>query len=228
MGTIFIVGADKGGTGKTTLARALGEYFDGKGIARDDFDTEHPKGGLKRFNPLAEIVNIESTEGQMRVFDGMNGNILIDVRAGMLSPVLQMLDEVRLLDDVKNGIANLAVLHVLGPTKQSLGEVFDVVKAIGPVHHFPIRNYVSSTADYLQWAEDPEISLVLDKLKAITVPHLDDKAAGVIDRDAWSFSGYAASSESRVLTGKVHTWLRAVWKEFDRVGIADLAVGRGT
>jgi len=225
MGSIFIVGADKGGTGKTTVARTLGEYLEGKGVVREDIDTEHPKGGLKRFHPLAQVVNLETIDGQMAVFDKVEGNILIDVRAGMLSPLLRMLDEVRLLEDVKNGAVNLAVLHVLGPTQQSLGEIFEVVRSIGRAHHFPVKNYVSSTADYLQWADDPQVSSVLDQLSAVTIPHLDDKAAGLIDRDAWTFSEFAGKHESRTLRGKVFTWLGQVWAEYDRAGLAQLATG---
>ena len=45
--TLILVGADKGGVGKTTLSRALMDYFVRKNILTRAFDTENPRGTLK-------------------------------------------------------------------------------------------------------------------------------------------------------------------------------------
>ena len=44
--TVIIVGADKGGVGKTTVARTLLDYFTAHQIPARAFDTEAPKGTL--------------------------------------------------------------------------------------------------------------------------------------------------------------------------------------
>ena len=41
---VIIVGADKGGVGKTTVARTLLDYFTAHQIATRAFDTETPRG----------------------------------------------------------------------------------------------------------------------------------------------------------------------------------------
>jgi len=46
---VIIVGADKGGVGKTTVARTLLDYFTAHQIPTRAFDTEAPRGTLKRF-----------------------------------------------------------------------------------------------------------------------------------------------------------------------------------
>src|SRR5690349_17288784 len=48
---VIIVGADKGGVGKTTVTRTLLDYFNARKIPTRAFDTEAPKGTLKRFHP---------------------------------------------------------------------------------------------------------------------------------------------------------------------------------
>src|SRR5208283_4426973 len=48
---IIVVGADKGGVGKTTVARTLLDYFTAHHVPTRAFDTEAPKGTLKRFHP---------------------------------------------------------------------------------------------------------------------------------------------------------------------------------
>lgn len=49
--TLILVGADKGGVGKTTISRALLDYVARKNIMARAFDTENPRGTLHRFYP---------------------------------------------------------------------------------------------------------------------------------------------------------------------------------
>ena len=48
---VVVVGADKGGVGKTTVSRTLLDYFSANNVPTRAFDTEHPRGTLKRFHP---------------------------------------------------------------------------------------------------------------------------------------------------------------------------------
>ena len=53
---VIVVGADKGGVGKTTVSRTLLDYFSANNVPTRAFDTESPRGTLKRFHP--EITEI--------------------------------------------------------------------------------------------------------------------------------------------------------------------------
>jgi MinD superfamily P-loop ATPase len=65
--TVILIGADKGGVGKTTVARTLLDYFTAQEIPTRAFDTEAPKGALHRFHPkITEIVDVTEVSGQMR------------------------------------------------------------------------------------------------------------------------------------------------------------------
>jgi len=68
--TVILIGADKGGVGKTTVARTLLDYITTQEIPTRAFDTEAPKGALHRFHPkITEIVDVTEVSGQMRIFD---------------------------------------------------------------------------------------------------------------------------------------------------------------
>src|ERR1700756_4862925 len=70
---VIVVGADKGGVGKTTVSRTLLDYFEVNKIATRAFDTELPGGTLKRFHPdVTEIVDMTTTSDQMKIFDTLN------------------------------------------------------------------------------------------------------------------------------------------------------------
>src|SRR5580692_2548087 len=71
--TVIVVGADKGGVGKTTVSRTLLDYFTAHHIPTRAFDTESPKGTLKRFHPdNSDIVDVTSVADQMRIFDTLS------------------------------------------------------------------------------------------------------------------------------------------------------------
>jgi hypothetical protein len=96
---VIVVGADKGGVGKTTVSRTLLDYFDANNIPTRAFDTESPRGTLKRFHPdITEIVDMTTTSDQMKIFDTLNAAApsvtVIDVRAGLMSPALGSLRDI--------------------------------------------------------------------------------------------------------------------------------------
>jgi hypothetical protein len=96
---VILIGADKGGVGKTTVARTLIDYFGAHQTPTRAFDTESPRGTLKRFHPeLTEVVDVTSVSDQMKIFDTLGSAdakvTVIDVRAGLLSSTLQALTDI--------------------------------------------------------------------------------------------------------------------------------------
>ena len=111
--TVILIGADKGGVGKTTVARTLVDYLTAQGIPLRAFDTEAPKGALYRFHPkITEIVDVTEVPGQMSIFDTVSeSNVtLIDVRAGQLSSTLHTLRNIEFLDFSQKGTTHFRCL----------------------------------------------------------------------------------------------------------------------
>jgi hypothetical protein len=217
--TIVLVGADKGGVGKTTVARTLLDYLAHHEIASRVFDTEHPNGSLCRFHGAAVIDLTEVTE-QMRVFDGVTeaGVTVVDLRAGLLSETVKALDDAMLLDDVRSGAIRLVLLHVLGPTVESISEIASIADRIGGgAKHFLVKNHINRTK------YDNTALLAQMKDVTIEVPQLIEEASKTINENGGSFTAFATNpANSRILRGRVVLWLEAVWSEFDRVGIRQL------
>ena len=96
---VILVGADKGGVGKTTVTRTLLDYFVAHNVPTRAFDTESPRGTLKRFHPdITEVVDVSTIADQMKIFDTLGDALakvtVIDVRAGLLSTVLRALRDI--------------------------------------------------------------------------------------------------------------------------------------
>ena len=109
---VILVGSDKGGVGKTTVTRTLLDYYETRKVPTSAYDTEAPRGTLKRFHPdVTEIVDITSIPDQMRVFDSLKASdvTLIDIRAGLLSPTLSALQDIGFIDAARKGQITLGV-----------------------------------------------------------------------------------------------------------------------
>lgn len=219
---IIMVGADKGGVGKTTVARALDDYLIARGVVAKVFDSEWPAGDLKRFAPSATVVDIEKIGDQMKVFDALEGVTVLDVRAGLLSPTLRALDDAQLLTDIRDGKISLALLHVLGPTISSFNEIDQAARLVGGgTKHFIVRNYINESG-FFDWDTDNRFATVFNQMAGMTVnvPHIPAEACERIQKVGNSFTAFTQDpKQSRVLAGNIKTWLGKVWGEFDRVGL---------
>lgn len=207
---LFIIGADKGGVGKTTIARSLVDYYQSHGITLRAFDTEHPAGVLQRFHPTkAEIVNLEESNDQMKVFDGINQAqvTLIDIRAGLLSKTLDSLNTLGFFEGVRDGSLRISVVHVIGSNKASFDEIAATASAVqGSKHHILLNHTNRSKFE----------GLPVSVKEPIVVPLLDEKAASTVDLAGVGFSAFCADhANSRVLRGYVNDWLKKSWREFD-------------
>ena len=132
---VVLIGADKGGVGKTTVARTLLDYLARHQIRARAFDTEHPRGTLKRFYPnVTDVVDINDVPDQMRIFDTVNSTdaavSLIDVRSGLLSPTLRALRNIGFIEAAKKGEITFVVFHILGPSIASLDEIAETANSL--------------------------------------------------------------------------------------------------
>jgi hypothetical protein len=217
--TIVLIGADKGGVGKTMTARALLDYVSSRGVKVRAFDSE-PKGDLVRFAEAAQVIDITDVQDQMRVFDGVCAGELtiVDLRATLLSPTLQAFDEAKLLDEVRAGNMRLVLLHVLGPTFGSIAEIAAAATMIGSsARHLLVKNHVNDTP-FFAWDEGSRAELAKMAGVTIDMPKLTERACEALQKRGGSFTAFAADvGESPVLRGLVRSWLEKVWREFDRV-----------
>ncbi|HLH94991.1 MAG TPA: hypothetical protein VKW08_07725 [Xanthobacteraceae bacterium] len=222
---IIMVGADKGGVGKTTVARALDDYLIARGAVAKLFDSEWPAGDLKRFSPSATVIDIERVGDQMKVFDALEGVTVLDIRAGLLSPTLRALDEAQLLTDIRGGKINLALLHVLGPSIASFNEIDQAARLVGGgTKHFIVKNYINETG-FFDWDSDNRFATIFAQMSGMTVsvPHIPAQACEMIQKLGGSFSAFTVDDrQSRILRGYVRSWLNKVWEELDRVGLGKM------
>jgi hypothetical protein len=237
---VVLIGADKGGVGKTTVARTLLDYFAERRVRARAFDTEVPKGTLKRFYPdLVDVVDINYVPHQMRIFDTVNSTdasvSLIDVSAGLLSPTLHALRNIGFIEAAKKGHITFIVFHILGPSIASLDEIVETAAYLGDGKYFMVKNFINNT-HFFDWdkaTHEAYFKTIPDAVE-ITIPKLAEMAAEQVDLASVPFTAFIANkkksgdtaSYSFVLRGYVRHWLETIWAEYDRVCLTDVAQAR--
>jgi hypothetical protein len=232
--TVVLIGADKGGVGKTTIARTLLDYLSSESLPTRAFDTEFPKGTLKRFHPnITDVVDVTDVSDQMRIFDTVSHEnvTVIDVRAGLLTPTLKALRDVGFLESVKAGEYSLIVFHVLGASVASLDEIEDTSAFTSDASYFLVKNFINNTS-FFEWDQATQSSY-FKKVKdagQVAIPKLNEMAFEQVELAAVPFLTFIANKDANgdsaaysfVLRGYVRHWLGNVWKEYERIKLREI------
>src|SRR6266496_4286304 len=190
---VIVVGADKGGVGKTTVSRTLLDYFSANNVPTRAFDTESPRGTLKRFHPdVTEIVDMTTTSDQMKIFDTLNAT----------GPSIASLDEIAETANFMQGAKYFLVKNFINDT-----QFFQWDQATYNSYFHRIKDATELTIPKLN-------EMAYEQVEVSSVPFLKFVAnKGTNDE---------AANYSFVLRGYVRHWLANVWSEFDRIKLTDL------
>lgn len=241
---VILVGADKGGVGKTTLSRVLLDYFARRNIMFRAFDTEWPRGTLKRFYPsTTEVVDMSNVAHQMKLLDTLeSANVrvsLVDLKAGNLSMVLDVFDRIGVLEAARSGAFGLSLFHVVGPAISSLEEIGEISKYVKDMDYVVVRNFINET-NFFEWDQTTHRKYFaqIPKAQEIDVPKLNEMAYEQVDVASVTFKDFIENRSadgqpgkfSFVLRGYARKWCSEIDEEFARVKMVQdlLTGGRGT
>ena len=229
--TLILVGADKGGVGKTTVSRALLDYFARKNVLTRAFDTENPRGSLRRFYPTAtEVIDLGNVAHQMKVLDTMEtANVpvtVVDLKAGNLSYALDLFERIGVLEAARNGVFNMGLMHVVGSSIASLDEIGEIAKYLQGIQYIVARNFINET-NFFEWDEATtrKYFSAIPKAQEINVPKLNEMAYEQVDVAGVTFKDFIENKASDgnpgkfsfVLRGYVRKWCAEIDAEFARV-----------
>ena len=239
--TLILVGADKGGVGKTTISRALLDYVARKNIMARAFDTENPRGTLHRFYPgITEVIDLHNVADQMKILDTLDtANVrltLVDLKAGNLSMALDTFEKIGVLEAARAGYFDLGLVHVIGPAIASMDEIGEVAKYVSGLDYVLARNFINET-NFFEW--DPKthkryFARVKDQTE-IDVPKLNEMAYEQVDLAGVTFKDFidnrlpdgSAGTFSFVLRGYVRRWCYEIDQEFERLNLIQNLINQG-
>jgi hypothetical protein len=239
--TLILVGADKGGVGKTTISRCILDYLARKNIMSRAFDTENPRGTLHRFHPnITEVIDLNQVSDQMKILDTLDtANVrlsLVDLKAGNLGKALDTFEKIGVLEAARAGHFDLGLVHVIGPAIASMDEIAEIAKYIQGINYVVARNFINETS-FFEW--DPKtykryFARVKDQ-DEIDIPKLNEMAYEQVDLAGVTFKDFidnkaadgSQSNFSFVLRGYVRRWCYEIDQELDRLSLLQNLLAQG-
>lgn len=231
MAKIHLIGGEKGGVGKSVVARVVAQYMIDRELGFLGFDTDRSHGALLRFYAdYASPVVVDRYESLDLIVESAIANpdkrILVDLAAQTQAPLVRWMDESGVLEMADEGGYRLNYWHVMDSGKDSVDLLKKLLDRFGPrLGYVVVLNQLRSDCFEL-FEQSPE----KERIRELGAPiiHLKRLHEPVINKiDAGSTSFWAAKNRSEVdSTGlgilerqRVKMWLGSAYSELDRAGI---------
>jgi hypothetical protein len=230
MSSINFIGGEKGGVGKSVVARLLAQYFIDKGRAFTGFDTDRSHTSFTRFySDFASPVVVDTYEGLdliAGVFEeeplaGDPPNVIVDLAAQTAAPLARWIKDSDLVSLMASIGVTVNFWHVADPGKDSVDLLDRLVATYGAGPNYIVVKNLGRGSDFSQL----EDSNALKKAQAlgghvISLAQLHEGSMRKIDRQNASFWGAIHTTSGPDALGmlerqRVKTWLKTAYSNLD-------------
>ena len=231
MSTIHLIGGEKGGVGKSVVARLLAQYMIGNKIPFIGFDTDRSHGALMRFytdyaSPTI-VDNYESLDAIMEAAaENPEHRILVDLASQTHYPLAKWIDESGVLELAEDlGIA-LTYWNVMDSGKDCVDLLDKLLDQYGSrLHYVLVQNQIRDDSfSILESSGVKDRALALNA-KVITLKRLHAPVMTKIDRSNSSFWA-ATNTDTENLNPlgllerqRVKMWLKHTYEQIQWVGL---------
>jgi hypothetical protein len=230
MASINFIGGEKGGVGKSVVARLLAQYFIDKGRAFTGFDTDRSHTSFTRFyaDYAAPVVvdNYEGLDHIAGVYEepplvGPPPHVIVDLAAQTAAPLARWIHDSDLVALMASLGVSVNFWHVADAGKDSVDLLDRLVATYGAGPNYIVVKNLGRGSDFSQL----EASNAMKKAQAlgghvITLPQLHEASMRKIDRQNASFWAAAHTSTGTDALGmlerqRVKTWLKTAYAAID-------------
>jgi hypothetical protein len=224
---LVLTHGEKGGVGKTTLARVLADFYKTKDVPFKAFDAEGDAGQLLRFHgDDTSAVDVTKAARIAPVLDFlMDGPgkrlALVDLGARTGSDLKGWLYRGGALEESEAGALGITIVYVLGGAVDSVGHLKECYAEIGKAASYVVvRNLgVASKFDVYDGSNIRE-ELLNNGAREIEIPELDAAVYQSVDKASVSFDDFAENrggNFSYTERRYCRTWLRECFGALDEV-----------
>jgi hypothetical protein len=229
MARIHLIGGEKGGVGKSLVARLLAQYFIDKEIPFLGFDADRSHGALMRFYAgYASPVVVDRYESLDQIVEAAVAEpdrpVLVDLAAQTHEPLVNWIEGASLLDLEEEAGISLTYWHVMDSGRDSVDLLRALLDRFGRrMTYVIVLNQVRGD-DFaiLEASGERERARALGA-RVVTVRKLQEGVMNKIDARSSSFWAALNATDdggARRLAllerQRVKTWLRHAYAEIDR------------
>ena len=231
MNKIHLIGGEKGGVGKSVVARVLAQYMIDRNIPFVGFDTDKSHGSLRRFYPdqASPVVvdNYESLDAIMESeVEHPDQRVLVDLAAQTHEALVRWMDESGVLETAEELQVSFCYWHVMDTGKDSVDLLKKLLDHFGALLRYVVvlNQLRGESFDIFQQSGERERLPGSDGW-IITLKHLPDPLMIKIDAGSTSF-GAALNRNATNVNGlgllerqRLKLWLRSICEQIDAVEV---------
>jgi hypothetical protein len=231
MNKIHLIGGEKGGVGKSLVARVLAQYLIDKNLPFLGFDTDRSHGSLMRFyTDYASAVVVDKYESLDAIVEAAvehpDKRVLVDLAAQTHEALIQWMDESGVLETGEELGISFCYWHVMDSGKDSVDLLKNLLDRFGSrlTYVLVLNQLRGDNFDIFKKSGELERAQSLNA-KIITLKRLHEPVMNKIDAASTSF--WAAKTRNPGEPGglgllerqRVKLWLRHAYEQIDSVGI---------
>ena len=228
---IHLIGGEKGGVGKSLMARVIAQYLIDRNVPFLGFDTDRSHGALMRFYAgYASPVLVDRYESLDAIMEAAvehpERRILVDLAAQTSDPLLKWIDESGVLNLADEMDVGITYWHVMDSGRDSVDLLKRLLDRFGKeLRYVVVRNQVRGSNFAVLEQSGEQARAVELGAAVISMRHLHDAVINKIDATNSSFwaAKHGAEVDGASLglmdRQRVKMWMRDVYREIDSVGV---------
>jgi hypothetical protein len=227
MSTIHFIGGEKGGVGKSVVARLLAQYFIDRSLPFAAVDADESHGALMRYyGEYSQAADLDAFASADQIMDralGADRRVLVDLPAQSARALERWMAASDVLGFAEDMSVHLAFWHVTDGGFDSvslLSQVMDLAKGNPNRHCIVVKNFGRS-GNFSQFEDSPERKRLVDSGgRVIELPALDATTMYKIDRYGSSlWAAIHTADEERSLSPmerrRAKLWLDQCYAQFE-------------
>ncbi|MFN0164147.1 MAG: mobilization protein [Burkholderiales bacterium] len=231
MSTLHLIGGEKGGVGKSVVARILAQYFIDRGLPFTGYDSDKSHGALLRFYAgYASPVVIDDYANLDRVVEAAAANpdqrILLDLAAQTHHSLSRWMDDSGLIELAPEVGLRITYWHVMDAGRDSVDLLRTLLDGFGSrVQLVMVLNALRGDGFTILDASGEKTRAEQGGARVLRIGHLNDATMQKIDaRDTSFWAAIQPVSAGGADLGllerqRVKVWLSRVYEQIDGLAV---------
>jgi hypothetical protein len=192
MSTVHLVGGEKGGVGKSVVARLLAQWFIDRGLAFAALDADRSHGALERsYADFTQPVDLERLESADQILDralGADRRVVVDLPAQSHRALRRWIDATDVLAYAREMDVRIVLWHVTDGGFDSVAHLERLLGDFGNSVEYVVVKNEGRSRDFSQLEASPTYQRLLALGgRVVTLAELDPAIMYKVDRAGSSF-----------------------------------------
>lgn len=224
---IHFIGGEKGGVGKSVMARLLAQYFVDRNLPFAGVDSDPSHGALVRhYGDFSQFVDLTTNEGADQILDralGADRRVLVDLPAQSASVLDAWLTGANVISLAREMGTPITFWHVTDGGYASVGQLELALERYGDSVSYIVVKNLARSKDFTQLEASPAMrKLASYSGNVFELPELDGVAMYKIDSSGASYWAAANATDGGAILKplereRVKLWLRRSYAGLEKL-----------